>query len=246
MRFGDDDLVPCSAGEDPCVDELAHRPQARPAREDHAFRGDDAVGSAHARDAPPTPAGGGGPEPEERRAFAEGHAGPLHRERVRANIPWWIDRAIGRAIAPAAVSLCGKRRIQAARLCCIDPPYVEASLALHGDAEGAVALVTLREREDQVAELAKPGVGTEHLLLRSIEVDREPAQRDGRRRSALRPNDTCRTARGPLTRQILLQDHDAAGPTRRGEPRCPAAHHAGADHHQVRRLVLPHRRFPLS
>ena len=138
------------------------------------------------------------------------------------------------------MSVGGERGVQSAGLGGVDPPDIQARLALHGNAEGAVALIALREREDQVAELAEPRVRTEQLMLFPIEVDREPAQCDRGRRSALRPDDPSRTTRCALSRQILLEDDDAIGAARGGEPRGPPADHAGADHHQVRGFPLPH------
>ena len=241
MRLGHDHLMARAAREDPRADQLADRAQRRSARQEHALGGDHAVGRLHAGDAPAPAARGRGPQPEERRPLAELHAGLLHRERVRADVPRRIDRAVRRAVAAAAMAVRRERRVERARLLRIDPPHVESGRPLHLDARVPVADVALGDGEDQVAELAEPGVGPQPRLLRTVEVDREPAERDRGRRAALRAHDAGRAARRTLSGQVLLQDDDPLGAARGGEPRRPPADHAGADDHQVRAFRLRHR-----
>ena len=69
------------------------------------------------------------------------------------------------------------------------PADVEALGLLHRDALAAGPLVVLGDREDQVAQLAEAGVGADRLGLAAVEVDRPAAERDGRRRPALGPDD---------------------------------------------------------
>ena len=123
----------------------------------------------------------------------------------------------------------------------IHPSHVEPGVALHLDPRVPVADVALGDGEDQVAELAEPGVGPQARVLRAVELDREPAERDRGRCAALCAHHTRRATRRSLAGQVLLQDDDPLRATRGGEPRRPPADHAGADDHQVRTLRPRHR-----
>ena len=115
--------------------------------------------------APAAAARGRGPQPEERRPLAELHACLLHRERVRAHVPRRVDRAVRRAVAAAAMTVRGERRVERARFLGLDPPHVESGGTLHLDARVPVAHVAVSDGEDQVAELAESGVRPQAGLL---------------------------------------------------------------------------------
>ena len=148
--------------------------------------------------------------------------------------------AVGGEMAAAPVAGRGQGRDLRRRLGGCQPADVQPLRTLHGDPLAAEALVVLGHREDQVAELAKPAVGPDLGGLATIEVDRPAAERDGRRRSALRPDDARGAAAGTLPGEPTVQDHDPADARGLREPARPAADRAGADDDEIGALEVSH------
>jgi membrane protease YdiL (CAAX protease family) len=130
-----------------------------------------------------------------------------------------------------------ERRVDGDGLVGREPRHVEAGAALHLDPLAPGALVVVRDREDQVAELAEPRIGSERVPLRAVEVDRPPSERDGLGRPALRAHDARGAAARPLPDDALLEHDHALGAVLPGEHRRPAADRPAADDHHVRRVT---------
>ena len=129
----------------------------------------------------------------------------LHRERVGADVPRRVDAAVRLDVAAAAVAVGRERRDERRRLGGRQPADGEALAPLHRDPLAAGPLVVLGDGEDEVAELAEAGVGPDRRLLAVVEVDRPAAERDGRRRPALGPDDARRARARALADEPLLE-----------------------------------------
>src|SRR5581483_8140229 len=90
--------------------------------------------------------------------------------------------------------------------------------------------------EDEVPEAPEARVASELLGLSRVEVDRPPAEGDGRRRAALRAHDAGGAARRALTDEVALEHHDAPGAAAAEEHQGPSADGPGADDDEVRRF----------
>ena len=189
----------------------------------------------------PPPGVGTTQEAEERRPLAQLDARRLHRERVGTDVARRVDVAVGREEAAAAVAVRGERRDERRGLGRGQPADVEALGLLHRDALAAGPLVVLGDREDQVAQLAEAGVGADRLGLAAVEVDRPAAERDGRRRPALGPDDPGGAGARAHPGEAPLEDDDPAGAVRLREVRGPAADRARADDDEVGLVGRRHR-----
>ena len=116
----------------------------------------------------------------------------------------------------------------------VQPAHIgQAGGVLHRDALVPEPFVLLGHGEDEVAELAKAGVGAVGRRLAAVEVDRPATERDGGGRPALRADDAGRPGRGAHPGQAALDDDDAPDAGLGGEHRRPAADRSRPDDHEI-------------
>ena len=179
----------------------------------------------------PPPGVGDGAEAGERGPLAQLDARRLHRERVGADVARRVDvrrRSRGscrRGGRPRRASDRASRRPRPRRASATSRPSACCIATRSRPARSSV----LGDREDQVAELAEARIGA--VSSRPgwpVEVDRPAAERDGRRRPALGPDDPGGPRASAHPGQAALEDDDAAGavglrevptPSRRSCPR---------------------------
>jgi hypothetical protein len=85
----------------------------------------------------------------------------------------------------------------------------------------------------QVPLLDEPGVGAELGPLPEVELARPAPEADRRRRPALHPHDSGRTARRALAEHALLDQDDVLEPGPAQEVRTPGAYGSAAHHDGV-------------
>ena len=174
-------------------------------------------------------------QPGEGHALAQLDPRGLHRQDVGADVARRVDVAIGVAIAPAAMAVRGERRDGRPSPRGGQPAHVGQALGvLHRDPRPTGPFVVLGHGQDQVAVLAKAGVGAVRGRLAAIEVDRPATEGDRRRRPALGPHDPGCPRRRTDARPAAIHDDDPTDVVRRREHRRPAAERAGADDDEVR------------
>src|SRR5439155_9163178 len=110
----------------------------------------------------------------------------------------------------------------------------------HRDALPAEALVLLGHGQDQVAELAEAAVRTDLGGLATVEIDRPAAERDGRRRPSLGPDDPRRAAACALAGEATIEHDDAADARVLREPARPTADRPGSDDDEIGALEVSH------
>ncbi len=206
----------------------------RPAGEQHALRLDDTAGRLDARH---PAAVVGRAQAGERGSFAQLDAGRLHRQRVRPHVARRVDVAVTLPEAPAAMALRRERADRRRRLGRVQPAHIgQAGAVLHRDPLPAQPLVRFCDRQDQIALLAKAGIGAIFRCLPAIEVDRPASERDRRRRAALRPYDAGGPRRGTHPGQPALDHYHPPHAGLGREHRRPAADGSCADDDQIRSI----------
>src|SRR5204862_903226 len=98
--------------------------------EQDAGRRDRPGGRHDRRDLATRPAPGAGTDPDEPDPLAKRDRGPLHRERVRADVPRRIDPAVSPDVRASAITVPRHRGDQPAHLVDVDPSRVEPDAAL--------------------------------------------------------------------------------------------------------------------